>query len=68
MAEVLKYTDIKNLDGEALATRESQLRQELFKMRMQKASEGMNKPHLQKVLKKNVARLLTARRAKQARN
>ena len=64
MTEILKYADIKGWDGERLDARTTQFRFELFKMRMQKASEGMNKPHIQKVLKKNVARLLTAKRAK----
>ena len=64
MTEILKYADIKDWDGERLDARTAQFRLELFKTRMQKASEGMNKPHVQKVLKKNVARLLTAKRAK----
>ncbi len=68
MAEILKYADIKDWDGERFDARITQFRRELFNMRMQKAAEGVNKPHIQKVLKRNVARLLTAKRAKLQNN
>jgi large subunit ribosomal protein L29 len=38
-----------------------ELRLDLFKMKMQKTTSGVEKPHLMKVAKKNIARLLTVK-------
>ncbi len=61
MAEVMKYAEIKDLDAAAINTKVSEMRKEIFTMRMEKATSGLEKPHKLKVLKKNIARLLTAK-------
>lgn len=64
MAEVMKYAEVKDLDAAAIDSKVSEMRREIFNMRMEKATAGLEKPHKLKVLKKNIARLLTAKAAK----
>ena len=64
MAEVMKYAEVKDLDAAAIDTKVSEMRREIFNMKMEKATSGLEKPHNLKVLKKNIARLLTAKAAK----
>ena len=64
MAEVMKYAEVKDLDAAAIDTKVSEMRREIFNMKMEKATSGLEKPHKLKVLKKNIARLLTAKAAK----
>ncbi|MCF8059098.1 MAG: 50S ribosomal protein L29 [Bacteriovoracaceae bacterium] len=63
MAEVMKYTDVKALDAGAIDAKVSEIKREIFNMKMEKATSGLEKPHRLKVLKKNIARLLTAKAA-----
>jgi len=39
----------------------TQIKEDLFKARMQKATSGIEKPHLLKEYKKDIAKLLTAK-------
>jgi large subunit ribosomal protein L29 len=64
MAEVMKYAEVKDLDAAAIDTKVSEMKREIFNMKMEKATSGLEKPHNLKVLKKNIARLLTAKAAK----
>ena len=64
MAEVMKYAEVKDLDAAAIDTKVSEMRREIFNMKMEKATSGLEKPHNLKILKKNIARLLTAKAAK----
>lgn len=64
MAEVIKYKDIKDLDAKTIDAKISDIRKELFNQNMQKTTSGIEKPHTLKVLKKNIAKLLTAKNAK----
>lgn len=61
MAEVMKYADLKNLDAAAIDTKVSEIKREIFNLKMEKATSGLEKPHRLKVLKKNIAKLLTAK-------
>ncbi len=58
---MLKIEDIKKLDSKMIDSKITELRKELFEMRMQKVSGGIEKPHRKKDLKKDIARLLTVR-------
>ncbi|MEC7275990.1 MAG: 50S ribosomal protein L29 [Bdellovibrionota bacterium] len=64
MADVLKYNEIKDLDAAAIDTKVNEMRREIFTMKMEKSTTGLEKPHNLKVLKKNIAKLLTAKAAK----
>ncbi|MAF76577.1 MAG: 50S ribosomal protein L29 [Halobacteriovoraceae bacterium] len=63
MAEVINFKDIKDLDAAAIDAKVSELRKQIFQMNMEKATSGIEKPHGLKVLKKNIARLLTVKSA-----
>ncbi|GAB4404339.1 MAG: hypothetical protein OHK0056_00430 [Bacteriovoracaceae bacterium] len=64
MAEVLNYKDVQKMDKKAIDGKVDALRREMFNLKMQKATTGLEKPHQLKTLKKNIARLLTAANAK----
>lgn len=61
---MLKMTDIKKLDAEALKSKVGELRRELFDVKFQKHTTGIEKPHLLKTLKKDIARCLTVLNSK----
>ena len=67
MSDVLKYSDVKSWDGKAIDAKVAELRKEIFKIRMQKKFSGVEKPHLLKIKKKNIARLLTAKNSNKKR-
>ena len=58
---MLKNDDIKKMDEQAVERKLSELRLDLFKMKMAKTTSGVEKPHLMKEAKKNIARLLTVK-------
>lgn len=61
----LKFEDVKTWDDKAIQVKVSELRTELFNLNMQKAATGaVEKPHAIKIIKKNIARLLTAKNSK----
>jgi large subunit ribosomal protein L29 len=62
----MKMEDIKKLDVKMIDAKVGELRKELFEMRMQKASAGIEKPHRKKEIKRDIARLLTAKNVKDA--
>ena len=61
--EKLKYEEVKGWDAKQIDTKVEEIRTELFNMRMQKVASGVEKPHLLKIGKKNIAKLLTAKSA-----
>ncbi|MFT6068603.1 MAG: large subunit ribosomal protein L29 [Bacteriovoracaceae bacterium] len=61
--ETLKYEEVKGWDAKQIDTKVEEIKTELFNMRMQKAASGVEKPHLLKIGKKNIAKLLTAKKA-----
>ena len=56
---MLKVDDIKGMDAKALLAKTSELRVDLFNMKMQKGTSGIEKSHVFKNIKKDIARLLT---------
>lgn len=63
---MLKMEEIKTWDAKAIDAKVSELRKSLFDYRMQKTVSGLEKPHVIKEAKKNIARLLTVKSAKKA--
>ena len=61
MADMMKFTEAKGLDSKAIDAKVSEMRREIFTLKMEKATSGLEKPHKLKVLKKNIARLMTAK-------
>ncbi len=58
---MLTKDEIKKMDEKALDRKVAELRLDIFKMKMQKTTSGIEKPHLIKDAKKTIARLLTAK-------
>lgn len=54
-------SDIEKLEDSAIDKKIDEARLELFNVKMQKQTMGLEKPHAMKSLKKDVARLLTAK-------
>lgn len=61
---MLKMSEISKLDKKALETKTSELKRELFDLRLQKHTTSLEKPHLLKGLRRDIARLQTALRSK----
>ena len=61
--ETLKFEEVKSWDAKQINVKVEEIKNELFNMRMQKAASGVEKPHLLKIGKKNIAKLLTAKKA-----
>lgn len=57
-------SEINKLDSKAIETKIAELRKEQFDLRLQKNTTSLEKPHLLKSLKRDVARLKTALSAK----
>jgi len=63
---MLKNDEIKKMDDAALERKVSDVRVELWAHKMQMSTSGIEKPHLIKVAKKNIARLLTEKNSRKA--
>lgn len=61
---MLQMNEIKNWDAKAIDAKVTELRVELFNLKMQAATTGLEKTHRLSDTKKNIARLLTAKNAK----
>jgi large subunit ribosomal protein L29 len=61
--ETLKFEEVKGWDAKQIDAKVEEIKTELFNMRMQKVASGVEKPHLLKIGKKNIAKLLTAKKA-----
>ena len=61
---MLKTSEISNLSEKELTQRVSTLKADLFNNRFTKFTTGTDKPHVSKQIKKDIARLLTAKNAK----
>lgn len=55
----MKITELKNMTREELLQKESSLRQELFKLNQQRYSGRVDKPHMFKIIRKDIARIQT---------
>ncbi len=63
---MLKMEEIKKFDDKMIDSKVFELKRELFEIKMQKAAAGIEKPHRIKEIKKDIARLLTVKNAKDA--
>ena len=64
MSEVLKFEDIKDWDAATIDAKVTELRKNLFSLNMQRTTVGLDTPHVLKTIKKNIARLQTAKSMK----
>lgn len=55
----MKSSELRELTVEELRSRKRELRQEEFNLRMQKASGQLEKPHLLRSIRRDVARIET---------
>ncbi|MBT4790727.1 MAG: 50S ribosomal protein L29 [Halobacteriovoraceae bacterium] len=61
---MLKMSEVNKLEKDAIELRVSELRKELFNLRLQKNTTNVEKSHTLKVMKRDIARLLTAKNSK----
>jgi large subunit ribosomal protein L29 len=64
---MLKISEISALDGKAINQKVSDLRKELFDMRLQRSTTNIEKTHLFKENKRDIARLLTVLNSKESK-
>lgn len=64
---MLKISEISKLDSKAITQKVSELRRELFDMKLQKATTNIEKTHLLRENKRDIARLLTVLRTKESK-
>ena len=57
--KALDKTEMKTFDEKTIDGKITERREMLFKLRMQRGANMLEKPHLIKVIKKDMARLLT---------
>jgi len=57
---MLNYSEIKDWEAKAVNAKLTELRKELFNYRMQQGTSGLQKSHLVKSVKADIARLKTA--------
>jgi large subunit ribosomal protein L29 len=55
----VKTTELRNLSKEELLQKEKNLKEELFKLNMQRYGGRVEKPHLFSLLKRDIARIQT---------
>jgi len=63
---LVKYTEIHELSPEELDEKELGLRKELFNLKFRKATGQLDNTARIRLLKRDLARVLTSRRARQA--
>jgi large subunit ribosomal protein L29 len=62
---MLKISEIQKLDGSAINKKVSELRKELFDMKLQKNTTSIEKSHLLTSMRRDIARLLTVLNTKE---
>lgn len=60
-----RMLDLEGMDVANINMKASEIRKELFQIRMKKKTVGLEKPHLVSVLRQNLARLLTVKSTKE---
>jgi large subunit ribosomal protein L29 len=55
----MKIAEIKELTAKELLTRKRELREEFFNLRVQQQSGQLEKPHMLRTLRRNIARIET---------
>lgn len=64
---MLKVSEINKLDSTAINQKVTELRRELFNIRLQKNTTSIEKPHLLTEIKRDIARLLTVLKTKESK-
>ena len=59
----MKYSELKDLTREELRTKEAELADELFKLRLRQAATQVENPMRIRQLRRDIARIQTAQRA-----
>lgn len=62
---MLKVTDIKTMTADERTLKIKALRKELFDVKLEKATTSVEKPHREKQIKKDIARILTVANQKE---
>ncbi len=62
----MKIAEIKELTSKELLARKRELREEIFNLRVQQQAGQLEKPHMLRTLRRNVARIETVLSQKQA--
>ena len=62
--EKLKFVDIKKLNDKEIDLKIANIDSEIFKLKIKKFTSNIDKPHMFKLLKSNMARLKTAKKMK----
>jgi large subunit ribosomal protein L29 len=57
---MLKMSEINKMDTASINAKVNELRKELFDLKLQKSTTNVEKPHLLKTIKKDIARLYTS--------
>ncbi len=57
---MIDFNEVKKMSNDEIQRKVNQIREDLFKVKMQKATSGAEKPHLLREYKKDIAKLLTA--------
>ena len=63
---MLKMSELRKLDASAIQQKVSEVRKELFDLRLQRNTTSVEKSHLLTTLRKDVARLQTVLNSKEA--
>lgn len=61
---MMDMKEIEKMDNEAIMRKVTQIKEDLVRLRMQKSTSGVEKPHLFKDYKKDIAKLLTVKNRK----
>lgn len=64
---MLKMKEISTLDSAAINQKVSELRKEIFDMKLQKSTTNVEKTHMFKENKRDIARLLTVLNTKESK-
>ena len=64
---MLKMKDISGLDSAAINAKITELRKEIFDMKLQKATTNIEKTHMLKDTRRDIARLLTVLNTKESK-
>jgi len=62
MKSIEKFKEFKNLNGSEIQSQIDNLRKELFDLRFKQATRQLNETHKFKVIKKQIAQLLTLKK------
>ena len=64
---MLKISELNKLESDVITQKVSELRRELFELRLQKNTTNLDKSHLLTEHKRDIARLLTVLKSKESK-